>query len=143
MKISAIHLCYVLLSAYCLAGCLIEHFALFYAWSFATNATDLARMQRHSGTRIAWLYVLPKAILTAAVLYLAVNATIYPVAGVWWSVAFHTLSWTSAGLIQVPAQLKLRASAGRDREALQRLLDTTWVRSAAMVGHCVVSSREG
>jgi hypothetical protein len=141
MEISPSHLTYALLASYCLAGCLMEHLTLFYAWSFASNASDLARMQTSSGTRAGFIYVLPKTIHTVQTVVLALNASTNLIPGIWWSVAFLALNWLSAAFVQVPLQLKLRASKGRDREALERLLSTTRVRTGALVGHCAVSAR--
>lgn len=136
MEITLDHLIYALLSAYCLAGCLMEHLTLFCAWSFATNANDLARMQVATGTRAGIIYVLPKAIVTMLTIWFAFSGT--PIAGVWFSVVSLGITWVSSFLVQVRMQLRLKASQGKDRAALERLLNTTWVRTAGMVGHCFV-----
>ena len=134
MEIIPVHLLYALLTSYCLAGCLMEHLALFHAWTFATNARDLVRMQVSSGTRAGVIYVVPKTILTILAVTLAMRGPHMP--GIWWSVAFLAVSWISSFAIQVRMQLRIKASQGRDRAALERLVGTTWVRTVAMVGHC-------
>jgi hypothetical protein len=138
MEITPIHLSYALLTTYCLCGCLLEHLALFHAWTLATNANDLFAMQVSSGTRAGIIYVVPKMVLTFQAIYIALQGPSQLVPGAWWSVGFLMVTWISAALIQVPMQLRLRASKGKDRAALERLLATTWVRTAGMLGHCVV-----
>ena len=133
MEISPFMLIYAMLTSYNLAGCLMEHFALFYAWTLipANQSSALQHVQYRSGLRALYVYVIPKTMLTICTFALVRS---HP--RLWWSVLCLGVSWVSSFLVQVPLQLKVRETG--DRAALVRLLKTTWVRTAAMVGHCCI-----
>jgi hypothetical protein len=133
MEISSSMLIYALLTSYNLAGCLMEHFALFYAWTLipANQPATLQHVQYKSGLRALYVYVIPKTILTVWTFALVGGEP-----RLWWSVVWLGVSWVSSFLVQVPLQLKVRETG--DRAALERLLRTTWIRTIAMVGHCCV-----
>ena len=109
----------------------MEHFTLFYSWTLTSNNRDLQLIQYRTGVRAAWIYVLPKTIVTLLTIPLLRQETL-----LWASLLFLAVSWLSSFVVQIPLQLKVRESA--DRVALGRLVRTTWVRTVAMMGHCGV-----
>jgi len=113
----------------------MEHYTLFHAWTLVTSSEDLAKVQTSSGTRAAWIYVLPKTILTAQIVYLAATGSSIP--AIPCSLLGLGISWVSSFAVQVRMQLRLQASKGKDRAALDRMVNTTWVRTAGMIMHCV------
>jgi hypothetical protein len=133
MEISESMLAYALLTSYNLAGCLMEHFALFYAWTLLppTQPTILQHVQYNSGLRAGYVYVIPKVVLTCCTF-----ALLHQEPRLWWSVVCLGISWVSSFLVQIPLQLQVKESG--DRVALRQLVRTTWVRTMAMVGHCCV-----
>lgn len=133
MDLSHSMLFYALLSAYNLAGCLMEHFALFYAWTLipANQSSILQHVQYNSGLRAMYIYVIPKIFVT---LWTGLLLRQHP--RLWWSAFCLAISWLSSFLVQVPLQLKVRETG--DRKALDQLLRTTWLRTLAMVGHCSI-----
>ena len=140
MELTKLALLYALLSAYCLDGCLMEHFTLFYAWTLTTTSQDLARIQTATGKRAMYIYVVPKILVTLLPAYLVFSSdALFTSRGsLWMSLAFLGVSWASSFLVQVRLQLRIQESKGTDRVALERLVRTTWVRTLAMVGHCAV-----
>ncbi|MDY7086580.1 MAG: hypothetical protein SYR96_15880 [Actinomycetota bacterium] len=126
-------LIYAMLSAYCLAGCLMEHFAVFAGWN-AVGPGEFRAVQTAQGHGSGVVYVLPKILLTALVIVLLAAAPDeVPAWPLWASAAALTVSWASAALIQVPTQLRIRRTA--DREQIERLRRTDWIRVLAMVTH--------
>lgn len=133
-------LVYSLLSAYCLCGCVMEHFAIFRGWQAVQDRRQLKSLHLINGYGALYTYVVPKIILTAFIAYLAV----YPPAAakgqdlvdssIWFSAAMMAVSWGSSFLVQVPLQLKIKETA--DQKLVQRLISTTWVRTVTMVLHC-------
>lgn len=132
MEISYSLLFYALLTSYNLAGCLMEQFTLFYAWTLVPESQPaiLQRVQANSGLRAMYVYVVPKVIVTVWTVTLLRE---HP--QLWWSVLCLGVSWVSSFMVQVPLQLKVREAG--DRAALERLLKTTWTRTLAMIGHCL------
>ena len=61
-------ICYGILSAYCLAGSLMEHFAVISGWS-AVDAASFPAVHKAQGNGVAVVYVIPKITLTIFVLY--------------------------------------------------------------------------
>ncbi|KAK4541073.1 hypothetical protein LTR36_008298 [Oleoguttula mirabilis] len=124
-----------LLSAYCLAGCLMEHLTLFFTWSLVSSDKDLKIIQQFSGMRTLYIYVLPTIALTL------VTATfMYETRGhfwwQWWCMGCLVVSWVSGAVVQGPLQIRVRER--QDRVALARLRGSSWVRTGAMVGNAVV-----
>jgi len=127
-----------LCSAYSLAGCLMQHFVVFYAWQLigrlnTTTNTDLQAIQHATGTRTLLLYVLPQTFTSVVTAYLTYTT------GEWWlkwCCAFLTVSWVSSFTVQIPLQLQVQQRG--DRAALRRLVLTNWVRVAAMIAHCAM-----
>lgn len=146
----------VILSSYSLAGCLMEHFAVFHAWTLTSTPLDLKTIQYHSGMRVFYVYVIPKSLTTVLTAYLAftmggigTHQLVRP--SLWWSfwevasaswpfwcLACLTVSWVSSIWVQIPLQLEVRATA--NRVALRKLVSTNWVRVLAMVGHAGIVS---
>lgn len=124
---------YGMLAAYCLAGCLMEHFAVFAGWG-AVGSEQVRSVQTTQGHGSAIVYVVPKAALTALVVVLLVTAPDgilrWPL---WAGLAALAASWTSFVLIQLPLQLRIRQTA--DRQAIRRLLHSDWIRVVAMAAH--------
>jgi hypothetical protein len=116
-----------MLAAYCLAGCLMEHFAVFSGWP-AVGAAEFRAVQTAQGHGSGVVYVIPKMVLTVVMIVLLVDG--WPL---WGASAALAVSWISATVIQIPLQLRIRQSA--DRDALNRLRRTDWIRVAAMVAH--------
>lgn len=141
----------VMFSSYSLAGCLMEHFAVFYAWTLTSTPLDLRTIQYHSGMRVFYVYVIPKSLTTVLTAYFAftwghVDLTLLlrpwlwmqlgaqlMESWAWWCLACLSVSWISSVRVQIPLQLEVRANA--DRRALRRLLRTNWIRVLAMVAH--------
>lgn len=126
-------LLYGMFSAYCLAGCLMEHFAVFSGWP-AVGSAEFKSVQTAQGHGSGIVYVIPKIVLTALVIAILVAAPDgLPRWPVWAALAALTAGWVSAAAIQVPIQLRIRHSA--DRREIARLLRTDWIRVTAMVVH--------
>jgi hypothetical protein len=126
-------LVYGMLSAYCLAGCLMEHFAVFSGWT-AVGTAEFRTVQTTQGHGSGLVYVVPKTALTAFVIVLLAAAPdAIPSWPLWAGLAALTASWLSFAVIQLPIQLAIRQTA--DRAAIARLLRTDWIRVAAMVAH--------
>ncbi|OXM63524.1 hypothetical protein [Amycolatopsis vastitatis] len=122
-----------MLSAYCLAGCLMEHFAVFSGWT-AVGTAEFRTVQTSQGHGSGLVYVVPKIALTAFVIVLLAGAPdAIPSWPLWAGLAALTASWLSFAVIQLPIQLAIRQTA--DRAAIARLLRTDWIRVAAMAAH--------
>jgi hypothetical protein len=124
---------YGMLSAYCLAGCLMEHFAVFSGWG-AVGSGQVRAVQTTQGHGSAIVYVVPKTALTILVAVLLVTTPDdllrWPLAA---GLAALTASWISFVLIQLPLQLRIRRTA--DHQAIRRLLHSDWIRVIAMTAH--------
>jgi hypothetical protein len=126
-------LVYGMLSAYCLAGCLMEHFAVFAGWP-AVGPEQFRSVQTTQGHGSGIVYVVPKTALTAMVIVLlVVPPDGIPSWPLWASLSALTVSWVSFAVIQLPIQLHIRQTA--DGPAIKRLLRTDWIRVAAMASH--------
>jgi hypothetical protein len=126
-------LVYGTLSAYCLAGCLMEHFAVFAGWP-SVGSAQFRAVQKAQGHGSGIVYVMPKVALTAVVVVLLVAAPDdVPFPPLLAAAAALTASWVSAAAIQVPLQLRIRQTA--DPRGIARLLRTDWIRVVAMVAH--------
>ncbi|MEV4054801.1 hypothetical protein AB0J55_26690 [Amycolatopsis sp. NPDC049688] len=124
---------YGMLSAYCLAGCLMEHFAVFSGWA-AVGPGEFRRVQTSQGHGSGIVYVVPKTLLTALVaVMLAAAPDSVPRWPLWAGLAALGASWLSFAVVQLPIQLYLRRTA--DRAAIARLVRTDWFRVAMMVAH--------
>jgi hypothetical protein len=124
---------YGMLSAYCLAGCLMEHFAVFSGWP-AVGSAQFGSVQRAQGHGSGFVYVVPKTALTVLVVLLLAEGPDGIVSWpLWAGLAALTASWVSFVVIQLPIQLHIRRSA--ERAAIERLLRTDWIRVAAMAVH--------
>lgn len=124
---------YGMLSAYCFAGCLMEHFAVFSGWP-AVSPVEFRSVQTAQGHGSGIVYVIPKTALTALVIFLLVDTPdgvpTWPLVA---SLAALAVSWASAATIQIPIQLRIRQDA--DPDAITRLLRTDLIRVAAMTAH--------
>jgi hypothetical protein len=126
-------LIYAMLSAYCLAGCLMEHFAVFSGWP-VVGSGEVRAVQTVQGHGSGIVYVVPKVALTVLVIVLLV---VRPDGVPWWplgaGLAALTASWISFVVIQLPLQLHIRQTA--ERRATVRLLHSDWIRVTAMAAH--------
>ncbi|QKV81624.1 hypothetical protein HUT10_37570 [Amycolatopsis sp. Hca4] len=120
-----------MLSAYCLAGCLMEHFAVFAGWP-AIGRGEFRAVQTSQGHGSGIVYVVPKTLLTALVVVALVTGTI-PAWPLWGGLVALGASWLSFAVIQLPIQLHIRETA--ERPAIVRLVRTDWIRVLAMVAH--------
>ena len=126
-------LVYGMLSAYCLAGCLMEHFAVFSGWT-AVGPEEFRAVQTAQGHGSGVVYVLPKLVLTAVVIALLVVAPDgIPSWPVWAALAALTVSWVVSATVEVPIQLRIRQTA--DRRDIERLMRNDWIRVATMAAH--------
>ncbi|GAA4497993.1 hypothetical protein GCM10023191_042380 [Actinoallomurus oryzae] len=126
-------LVYGMLSAYCLAGCLMEHFAVFSGWT-AVGSEEFEAVQTAQGRGSGVVYVLPKLALTALVIVLLVVAPDgIPSWALWAGLAALTVAWAVSAFVDVPLQRRLRRTA--DRRGIERLVRTDWFRVAAMAVH--------
>jgi uncharacterized membrane protein YGL010W len=130
---------YTMLSSYCLAGCLMEHFAVFPGW-LLVSAADLPVVQVRQGHGSLAIYVIPKIVLTFFIIYLwafTTEAVTAPVstASLRFSLAMLVISWISSFAVQIPLQLRIRE--GRDKSLVRRLIRTDWVRVLTMAAHCL------
>ncbi len=124
-------LVYGMLSAYCLAGCLMEHFAVFSGWP-SVGGGEFRAVQTTQGHGSGIVYVVPKVLLTAMVIVVLVADTL-PAWPLWGGLVALSASWLSFAVIQLPIQLHIRETA--DPAAIGRLLRTDWIRVLAMVAH--------
>lgn len=124
-------LVYGMLSAYCLAGCLMEHFAVFSGWP-AIGSGEFRAVQTTQGHGSGIVYVVPKVLLTGLVIAALVAGTI-PAWPLWVGLVALSASWLSFAVIQLPIQLHVRETA--EHAAIVRLLRTDWIRVLAMVAH--------
>jgi hypothetical protein len=124
---------YGMLSAYCLAGCLMEHFAVFSGWA-AVGTGEFRAVQTSQGHGSGIVYVVPKVLLTGLVIVMLATApAAIPAWPLWGGLAALSASWLSFAVIQLPIQLDIRETA--DRAAIARLRRTDWIRVAAMAAH--------
>lgn len=119
---------YGMLSAYCLAASLMEHFAVFSGWA-AVDPARFQAVQTAQGHGSGVVHVLPQGALTALVIVLlAVAPDGIPVWVLWATLAALAVWWSGFAL-QLPIQLRLRETA--DPAAIERLLRTNGIRIAA------------
>jgi hypothetical protein len=134
----------VLLSAYSLAGCLMEHFVVFYGWTLTQTVDELKRIQTPSGVRTGIVYIIPKTVLTSLLVYYAtlsasdrsLHGHLFDIDWISISVAMLAVSWASSFLVQIPLQLHIQKTGAR--KALEKLVKTDWVRVLTMVAHCAI-----
>jgi hypothetical protein len=122
---------YAMLSSYCLAGSLMEHFAIYPGWQ-ALQPKDLITIHQAQSPGITFVYVVPKLLLTLSAIAQALNS---PTLTPYISLAMLTISWFSSSTIQIPLQQRIRKHG--DREAVKKLISTDWVRVLAMSAHFV------
>ena len=130
-------LTYGMLSAYCLAGGLMEHFAVFSGWK-AVSSGQFRSVQTAQGHGSGAVYVLPQFALTAVVISLLVVAPDGIPAWPLWAGLSALAVWWIVFAVQLPIQLRIRQNA--DRDALERLLRIDWIRVAAIAVNfgCVI-----
>jgi hypothetical protein len=133
-------LAYSLLSAYCLCGCVMEHFAIFRGWRTVHDTRQLKALHSVTGYGALYTYVVPKIALTVFIGYMATHPPLVTErqgllnSSLWFSSAMMAISWGSSFLVQVPLQLRIQRMP--DQQLVKRLVDTTWVRTVPMILHC-------
>ncbi|PMD43514.1 hypothetical protein L207DRAFT_580359 [Hyaloscypha variabilis F] len=135
---------YAMLTSFCLAGCLMEHFALFPGWLALalTHPSSTPSMPKTTPTitahaaqspGLAIIYAIPKLALTVFIWVQLLHA---PLDGTnWFSFLMLNISWGSTALVQVPLQKKIRKTG--DAGTVRMLVRTDWVRVVTMAGHFV------
>jgi hypothetical protein len=128
---------YTTLSSYCLAGCLMEHFAVFPGWLLISPA-DIAVVQARQGYGILMIYVVPKSVLTIFLIYIWASTTEpttapVPTLSLYFSLAMMTISWISSFAVQIPLQLRIREE--KDKGLVRTRIRTDGVRVLSMVAH--------
>ena len=126
---------YALISFYCLAGCLMEHFTVYPGW-LVTGTAEFTAVHTAQSNGITAIYVAPKVALTVLTLVLLRSTPMAaPVGLLWFSIAMLTASRVSSFAVQIPIQRRIRRD--KDNIAIRRLITTDWVRVVAMTAHCV------
>ena len=114
----------------------MEHFAIYPGWQALSIPTAITKthplITAHStqSPGILYIYALPKLVLTGCII---AQVTYSPTATNLFSLAMLSTSWLSSFFVQIPLQQKIRASG--DREAVEKLVLTDWVRVLTMAGH--------
>ena len=124
---------YGLLSSYCLAGCLSEHFAIMPGWR-DVGAGEFHEVHVAQGTGLVFVYVIAKIALTVligALLFIAPSTIPRELLGV--SAGLLAVSWVSSFVLQIPIQSRIRDH--KTPALIERLYRTDWIRVAAMAGH--------
>ena len=104
MSIASWVTCYGILSAYCLAGSLMEHFAVISGWS-AVDAASFPAVHKAQGNGVAVVYVIPKITLTIFVLvFVALRPAQVSMSLLVASLAALAISWAATGAHQLPIQ---------------------------------------
>ena len=111
---------------------LIVYWMLFAGWK-AVGSQEFQAVQTAQGHGSGFVYVVPKFLLTVLVIVLLAVTPPVPVWLLWGSLAALAVSWVSSAVIQIPIQLRIRATA--DRAAIARLVRTDWTRLTAMIVH--------
>jgi hypothetical protein len=128
---------YTILSSYCLAGCLMEHFAVFPGWLLVSPA-DIAVVQIRQGYGSLMIYVVPKSVLTIFLIYIWASTTEpttapIPTLSLYFSLVMMAISWISSFVVQIPLQLRIREE--KDKSLVRTLIRTDWVRVLSMAAH--------
>lgn len=128
---------YTILSSYCLAGCPMEHFAVFLGWLLVSPA-DIAVVQIRQGYGSLMIYVIPKSVLTIFLISIWASTTelttaLVPTLSLYFSLAMMAISWTSSFVVQIPLQLRIREE--KDKDLVRTLIRTDWVRVLSMAAH--------
>jgi glucan phosphoethanolaminetransferase (alkaline phosphatase superfamily) len=124
---------YGLLSSYCLAGCLSEHFAIMPGWRYV-GAGEFHEVHVAQGNGLGFVYVIAKIALTVligALLFIAPSTI--PRELLWVSAGLLVVSWASSFVLQFPIQTRIRDH--KTTALIDRLYRTDWIRVAAMAGH--------
>lgn len=122
-------------SSCCLAGCLIENFAIFPGWVLVCTA-DLAVRRRDRATVGLAIYV---TILTCFLIYMWAFTTeemtaLVSTAFLRFSLAVMAISWISSFVVQIP--LQLRIGGEKNKSLVRRLIKADWMRILSMAVHC-------
>ncbi len=118
-------ICYGILSAYCLAGSLMEHFAVISGWS-AVDAASFPAVHKAQGNGVAVVYVIPKITLTIFVLVLVARRPAQvSMSLLVASLAALAVSWAATGahegFSRHRSPLRRRLGSRRSHDRSQRL----------------------
>jgi hypothetical protein len=126
---------YGLLSFFCLAGSLMEHFAVMQGWS-VVGSEDFAAVHTKQSNGIVGVYVIPKMALTIMiVVLLVIHPSGVPIALFWVSLILLVVSWAVSFLVEIPTQRRIRQS--KSLTLIRRLITFDWIRVGAVVFHAV------
>lgn len=129
-------LLYACISSFCLAGSLMEHFAVFSGWT-SVDPKDLAALQAIQGHGALCIYVMPKAVLTIYILTQVLGSSaISSRISLSFSLAMMAISWTISFAILIPLELRIRQL--KERSDVRKLITFNRVRVLAMAAHCSV-----
>ena len=124
---------YGLLSSYCLAGCLMEHFAVMPGWRYV-GEKEFTAVHIAQGNGLGYVYVLPKIALTVLIATLLVlRPATMPAGLLWASAVLLAISWLVSFVIQFPIQAAIRKQ--KTLALVNRLYRVDGIRVAAMAGH--------
>lgn len=117
----------VTLSSYCLAGSLMEHFAIYPGWLALSSSQSLITVYKAQSLGTSTIFIGPKLGLTGLIIVKLFNS---PSLTAWISLALLLLSWVTFFIVQIPLQIRIMEIG--DREAIERLIASDWVRVLAM-----------
>ena len=137
---NSIPIVYIMLSSYCLACSLMEHFAIIPGWAI-TPSQNLSTSHKTQSDSIVAVYVFAKiALIAFNVLLLFVPHAPFKVPGgipmwvVLWSTAMLSLSWIVSFSVMFPLQRRIKKG---DATAIVKLVENDWFRVGAMVALCL------
>src|SRR6476661_3414926 len=124
---------YGLLSSYCLAGCLTEHFAIIRGWLYVAEE-EFHDVHVAQGNGFGYVYVLPKIALTVLIgALLFVRPANMPLGYLWAGAGLLAVSWLSSFVLQFPIQRKIRQH--KTSALAMRLYRTDTIRVVTMAIH--------
>jgi hypothetical protein len=126
---------YGLLSFFCLAGSLMEHFAVMQGWSMV-GSDEFAAVHTEQSNGIVAVYVIPKIVLTIMiVVLLLIHPSRVPIVLFWVSLILLAISWAVSFLVEIPTQRRIRQS--KSLTLIRRLIAFDWIRVGAVAFHAV------
>src|ERR1039458_7843360 len=126
---------YGLLSFFCLAGSLMEHFAVMQGWS-VVGSDEFAAVHTKQSNGIVGVYVVPKIVLTIMiVVLLVIHPSGVPIVLFWVSLILLAVSWAVSFLVEIPTQRRIRQS--KSLTLIRRLIAFDWIRVGAVAFHAV------
>jgi hypothetical protein len=128
---------YCLLATYCLAGALMEHFAVFSGWA-AVGDDEFTTVHTAQGNGVGYVYVLPKSVLTGYLIVMLAAAPRGAPSGLLVaSLILLSTSWLSTAFVQLPIQRRIRRQP--NPLLVVRLRRTDLIRVAVMTAHSALA----